>query len=419
MSVEESAIGRLEKADGMQLMVLGSLSASHFVNDMMQSLLVSVYPMLKGEFALDFGQLGLITLTFQITASLLQPLIGMYTDRHPQPFAASAGMGFTLSGLVTLAFAHRFAVVLLAAALIGTGSSVFHPETSRIARLASGGSHGLAQAIFQIGGNAGSAMGPLIAAFIILPLGRSRIGLIAPITVVALFLLFRVALWYRRQHAHAGAGRRRTDAQSADLPSRAVMRAMVILLILVFSKYVYLAGLDSFYTFYLMGKFQVTAQAAQCYLFAFLFASAVGTLLGGPIGDRLGRKTVIWASILGVAPFTLALPFADLPWTCALTCLIGFVISSAFSAIVVFAQELAPRRVGLVSGLFFGLAFGFGGLGAAFLGIVGDRYGIDTVYRLCAYLPLLGIVTAFLPSVGGNARRGPTGSRRATAVNKS
>jgi FSR family fosmidomycin resistance protein-like MFS transporter len=400
MSVIEGAIGRQQRTDAIQFKVLSALSASHLINDMMQSLLVSIYPLLKGEFALDFVQLGLITLTYQLTASLLQPLIGSYTDRHPKPFAASIGMGFTLTGLMLLAFAHRYETVLAASALIGTGSSVFHPETSRIARFASGGSHGLAQSIFQIGGNAGSAIGPLIAAFIILPYGRSSIGAVALITLVAMYLLFRVAVWYRHQHLSNGARQRRSEAQQHLLPPRLVMRAMVVLLILVFSKYFYLASISSYYTFYLMDKFHVAPQAAQLYLFVFLFASAAGTLLGGPIGDRVGRKAVIWVSILGVAPFTLALPFADLPWTCVLTFVIGFVISSAFSAIVVFAQELAPTRVGLVSGLFFGLAFGFGGLGAAVLGGLADRYSIETVYRLCAYLPLLGIVTVLLPNVG-------------------
>jgi FSR family fosmidomycin resistance protein-like MFS transporter len=366
----------------------------------MQSLLLSIYPLLKQEFTLGFGQLGLITLTYQLTASMLQPLIGLYTDRHPKPFAASVGMGFTMAGLVTLAFAHRYEAVLAAAALIGTGSSVFHPESSRLARFASGGSHGLAQSIFQIGGSFGSAVGPLIAAFIILPYGRSSIGLVALITLLAVFLMFRVALWYRHQHLTNAARRRRPEAQVARLPPRVVIAAMGVLLVLMFSKFFYLASLGSYYTFYLMDRFHVAPQTAQVYLFVFLFASAAGTLLGGPIGDRVGRKAVIWVSILGVAPFTLALPFANLPWTIALTFVIGLVISSAFSAIVVFAQELAPNRVGLVSGLFFGLAFGFGGLGAAILGGLADRYSIETVYRLCAYLPLLGIVTALLPDIG-------------------
>jgi len=379
--------------------VLGALSVSHLVNDTMQSLLVSVYPMLKGEFTLDFWQLGLITLSFDLSASLLQPLIGMYTDRHPKPLAASVGIGLSFLGLLTLAYAHRYETLLAAAALIGTGSSIFHPESSRMARSASGGSHGLAQSLFQIGGNAGSALGPLIAAFIILPYGRSSVGLIAPAALLAMFLMYRVGLRTLREHLSAAARKRRSEAALAPLPPRVVIRAMGILLLLVFSKYFYLASLSSFYIFYLMERFQVAPQAAQLYLFAFLAASAAGTLLGGPIGDRVGRKMVIWVSILGVAPFTLALPFADLPWTCALSLVIGFVISSAFSAIVVFAQELAPQRVGLVSGLFFGLAFGFGGLGAAVLGALADRYGIETVYRLCAYLPLLGIATVLLPTV--------------------
>jgi MFS transporter, FSR family, fosmidomycin resistance protein len=399
MSASAGAISEQESTDRIQFRVLGALSASHFVNDMMQSLLLSIYPLLKGEFTLSFAQLGLITLTYQLTASLLQPLVGLYTDRNAKPFAATIGMGFTMLGLVTLAFAHHYGTVLAAAALIGTGSSVFHPESSRIARLASGGSHGLAQSIFQIGGNAGSAIGPLIAAFIILPYGRTSIGLVALITLAAMFLMFRVALWYLRQHMASAARQRRTEAAHRQLPKRVVIGAMAVLLVLVFSKYFYLASLTSYYTFYLMDRFRLTTQAAQLYLFVFLFASAVGTFLGGPIGDRIGRKTVIWVSILGVAPFTLALPYVNLPWTCALTFIIGFVISSAFSAIVVFAQELAPKRVGLVSGLFFGLAFGFGGLGAAVLGGLADHYNIETVYRLCAYLPLLGIVTALLPDV--------------------
>lgn len=399
MSVVDSEIGQQERNDGIQLKVLAGLSAAHFVNDMMQSLLLSVYPLLKGEFALNFGQLGLITLTYQLTASLLQPLIGLYTDRHPKPFAASVGMGFTMSGLLLLAFAHRYESVLAAAALIGTGSSVFHPESARLARFASGGSHGLAQSIFQIGGTSGSAVGPLIAAFIILPYGQTSIALVALLTLIAMFLMFKVALWYRNQRSDNLAGRSRSDAERITVSKKVVIRAMAVLLLLVFSKYFYLASLSSYYTFYLMKRFGIAAQEAQLYLFVFLFAAAAGTLLGGPVGDRVGRKTVIWGSILGVAPFTLALPYANLPWTCALTMVIGFVISSAFSAIVVFAQELAPNRVGLVSGLFFGLAFGFGGLGAAVLGMIADGYGIETVYRLCAYLPLLGIVTVLLPDV--------------------
>jgi FSR family fosmidomycin resistance protein-like MFS transporter len=308
-------------------------------------------------------------------------------------------MSFTMVGLLTLAFAHRYEAVLVAAALIGTGSSVFHPESSRIARFASGGQHGLAQSIFQIGGNAGSAVGPLIAAFIILPHGRASIGWVALVTLIAMGLMFRVALWYRYQHSVVGAWRRAAIAAVTALPRRRIVGSMLILVLLVFSKYFYLASLSSYYTFFLMAKFHVAAQTAQVYLFVFLSAVAAGTLLGGPIGDRVGRKRVIWMSILGVAPFTLALPFADLTWTGVLTFVIGLIISSAFSAILVFAQELVPNRVGMVSGLFFGLAFGFGGIGAAILGGLADRFGIEYVYRWCAYLPLMGVVTAFLPNL--------------------
>jgi FSR family fosmidomycin resistance protein-like MFS transporter len=399
MESTEGAGIRPERSEGTQFAVLSALSVSHLVNDMMQSLLLSIYPLLKGEFTLSYVQLGLITLTYQFTASLLQPLIGLYTDRHPKPYAVSVGMGFTMLGLLILAFAHRYEAVLVAAAFIGTGSSVFHPESSRIARLASGGSHGLAQSIFQIGGNAGSAVGPLVAAFIVLPNGRSSIGWVALITLIAIGLMSRVAAWYQHQHVSASKRRRSSAAHGFSLPRRTIAWSLVILLILVFSKYFYLASLSSYYTFYLIAKFHLPAQVAQIYLFGFLFAAAVGTILGGPIGDRIGRKPVIWVSILGIAPFTLLLPFADLTWTCVLTLIIGLVIASAFSAIVVFAQELLPNRVGMVSGLFFGLAFGFGGIGAAVLGSLADKYGIETVYRLCAYLPLLGMVTAFLPNI--------------------
>jgi FSR family fosmidomycin resistance protein-like MFS transporter len=301
---------------------------------------------------------------------------------------------------LTLAFAHRYEVVLVAAALIGTGSSVFHPESSRLARYASGGQHGLAQSIFQIGGNTGSAVGPLIAAFIILPYGQASIAWVALVTLIAIGLMFRVAQWFRLQHAVVGARRRAAVAVSA-LSRRRVVASMGILVLLVFSKYFYLASLSSYYTFYLMAKFHVAAQTAQIYLFVFLFAVAAGTLLGGPIGDRVGRKRVIWVSILGVAPFTLVMPFADLAWTGVLTFAIGLIISSAFSAILVFAQELVPNRVGMVSGLFFGLAFGFGGIGAAILGGLTDRFGIEYVYRACAFLPLIGVVTALLPDLRG------------------
>lgn len=378
--------------------VLGALSFSHFLNDMMQSLIISIYPLLKGQFHLSFVQIGMITLTYQICASVLQPLVGMYTDKHPKPYSLSVGMGFTLIGTITLAFAPNYVSVLLAAALIGAGSSIFHPESSRIASLASGGRHGLAQSIFQVGGNAGSAMGPLLAALIIIPHGRNSMSWFALAAVLAIAVLARVGAWYKSQHLDRRGAKSRSAAVS-PVSARQVAWSIGILVVLLFSKYFYTASISSFYSFYLIEKFHVPVQSAQLYLFVFLAAMAIGTLFGGPIGDRLGRKRVIWVSILGVAPFTLMLPFADLTWTCILSFVIGLILSSAFSAIVVFAQELMPGKIGAVSGLFFGFAFGIGGIGAAVLGGVADRYGIEFVFRICAYLPLLGIVAAFLPNI--------------------
>ena len=365
---------------------------------MMQSLIISIYPLLKGQFHLSFVQIGMITLTYQICASVLQPLVGMYTDKHPKPYSLSVGMGFTLIGTITLAFAPNYVSVLLAAALIGAGSSIFHPESSRIARLASGGRHGLAQSIFQVGGNAGSAMGPLLAALIIIPHGRNSMSWFALAAVLAIAVLARVGAWYKSQHLDRRGAKSRSAAVS-PVSARQVAWSIGILVVLLFSKYFYTASISSFYSFYLIEKFHVPVQSAQLYLFVFLAAMAIGTLFGGPIGDRLGRKRVIWVSILGVAPFTLMLPFADLTWTCILSFVIGLILSSAFSAIVVFAQELMPGKIGAVSGLFFGFAFGIGGIGAAVLGGVADRYGIEFVFRICAYLPLLGMVAAFLPNI--------------------
>ena len=381
--------------------VLGAISFSHMLNDMMQSLIVSIYPLLKASFALDFVQIGLITLTYQVCASVLQPLIGGYTDRHPQAHALSAGMTCTLAGLITLAWAPTYPLVLVGAALIGTGSAIFHPESSRIARLASGGRHGLAQSIFQVGGATGSALGPLIAAWIILPQGQRSIAWFALASLAAIFVLWNVGGWYQRHHIVAVPARTRADA-GVRAPGKSVVRPVAILLVLIFSKYFYLASIGSYYTFYLISRFHVSVESAQIHLFVFLAASALGTLLGGPLGDRIGRKQVIWASILGVAPFTLALPYVDLAWTGALSFVIGFVLASAFAAIITFGQELMPGRVGMVAGLFFGFAFGVGGIGAAVLGVVADRHGVEFVYRLCAFLPLLGLVAAFLP----NSRRG-------------
>jgi FSR family fosmidomycin resistance protein-like MFS transporter len=390
--------------------VLGAISFSHFLNDMMQSLIVAIYPLLKGEFDLSFVQIGVITLTYQLCASVLQPVIGIYTDKHPKPYSLSVGMSFTLIGMVTLAFAPNYASVLAAAALIGAGSSIFHPESSRIARLASGGRHGLAQSIFQVGGNAGSAMGPLLAAWIIIPHGQASLAWFTLAALLAIAVLAKVGAWYKRQHLDRSGGSRSRAAVSSPVSARRVAWSIGILVALIFSKYFYIASITSYYSFYLIEKFHLSVQSAQIHLFVFLFALALGTLFGGPIGDRIGRKRVIWVSILGVAPFTLMLPFVDLRWTGILSFIIGLILSSAFSAIVVFAQELMPGKVGAVSGLFFGFAFGIGGIGAAVLGGLADQHGIEFVYRICAYLPLLGMVAAFLPDI--EHRAGAAGAPR-------
>ncbi len=379
--------------------ILGAISFSHFLNDMIQSLIVAIYPLLKSGFRLSFVQIGAITLTYQICASVLQPLIGAYTDKHPKPHSLSAGMGFTLIGLVTLALAPNYSSVLAAAAFVGVGSAIFHPESSRIARLASGGRHGLAQSIFQVGGSAGSALGPLLAAWIIMPNGQGSLAWFAPAAILAIAVLWNVSAWYKIRHLDgSGRSRPRTPASNPASPRR-VAWSLSILLVLIFSKYFYLASITSYYSFYLIEKFHLPVRSAQMYLFVFLFAVALGGLIGGPAGDRVGRKRVIWFSILGVAPFTMALPYVGLMWTGILSFLIGLILASAFSAILVFAQELVPGKVGAVSGLFFGFAFGMGGIGAAVLGGVADRHGIEFVYRLCAYLPLLGMTAALLPNV--------------------
>jgi FSR family fosmidomycin resistance protein-like MFS transporter len=377
--------------------ILAMLSICHLLNDMIQSLLPAIYPLLKDAFQLDFGQIGLITLTFQVTASLLQPLVGIYTDKKPMPYSLAIGMGFTLSGLLLLSHAPNFALLLLAAALIGSGSSVFHPESSRVARMASGGQHGLAQSLFQVGGNVGSAIGPLLAAFIVMPRGQTSVEWFAIAALIAIVLLTRIGGWYRAHipaHKKAHAATRMTM-----LPKRTIVVTMLILGLLIFSKYFYLASLSSYYTFFLMQKFGITAQSAQLHLFVFLGAVAAGTLAGGPIGDRIGRKYVIWGSILGVLPFTLLLPHANLAWTTILSVIIGLVLASAFSAIIVYAQELVPGRTGVIAGIFFGFAFGMGGLGAAVLGQLADHIGIEAVYGLCAFLPAIGLLAWFLPSI--------------------
>jgi len=366
---------------------------------MLQSLILAIYPVLKATFALSFTQIGLITLTYQITASLLQPVIGLYTDHHPKPYSLAMGMGCTLTGLMFLALAPSYEMVLIAAAMVGMGSSIFHPESSRVARMASGGRYGLAQSIFQVGGNAGTAMGPLLAAWIVIPRGRGSLAWFSVVPLLAAFVLLRVGGWYKRRLSQRKKRAKSTELVQGALPGRTVAGAMIVLLVLIFSKFFYLVSLSSYYTFYLMGKFQLSVQSAQIHLFIYLFAVALGTVIGGPIGDRIGRKRVIWASILGVAPFTLILPYASLAWNAPLTFIIGLILASAFSAILVFAQELMPGKVGMVSGLFFGLAFGMAGIGAAVLGKLADAYGIEYVYRLCSFLPLLGIFTAFLPDI--------------------
>ncbi|HAA03592.1 MAG TPA: MFS transporter [Syntrophobacteraceae bacterium] len=385
--------------------ILSAISLTHFLNDMIQSLIFAIYPLLKGNYALSFAQVGLITLAFQFTASVLQPAVGLYTDRYPKPYSLFCGMGITLTGLLLLSIAHTYEVILIAAALVGTGSSVLHPESSRVARMASGGRYGLAQSIFQVGGNTGSAMGPLLAAWIVIPRGQSSVAWFSLAALLAMIVLWQVGGWYKRKKSGTSLQSTHQPSRIAEkLPSRTVTGGLVVLLILIFSKFIYMASISSYFTFYLMTKFHVSVRSAQLHLFIFLFAVAAGTLLGGPVGDRIGRKRVIWASIAGVAPFTLLLPYVGLAWTGVLTFVIGLILASAFSAILVFAQELMPGKVGMVSGLFFGLAFGTAGIGAAVLGRVADSYGIEFVYRLCSFLPLLGFFTAFLPDLRSAAQ---------------
>lgn len=385
---------------GPAFAIIGAIAASHLLNDLMQSLIQAVYPILKENYALDFGQIGLITLAFMFTSSLLQPFVGAYTDKHPKPFSLALGMGFTLTGLVLLGFAHHYWVILVSAALVGTGSAIFHPEASRIARMASGGRFGMAQSTFQVGGNLGTAIGPVLAAAIIVPLGQPAISLFSVAAALAIAILIYIGRWYKprivpRKAAHA--------LHHADGPSPLRTKiALVVLMVLLFSKTFYMASIGSYYTFYLMNKFAVTTQAAQIYLFLFLGACTVGVFFGGPLGDRFGRKYVIWFSILGALPFTLALPHAGLLGSAILSMLVGFVMSSAVPAVIVYAQELMPHRLGMISGLFYGMAFGFGGIGAAVLGEVADLKGIDFVYQVCAFLPAIGLLAVFLPQVKRN-----------------
>jgi MFS transporter, FSR family, fosmidomycin resistance protein len=393
MSIERS--GR----EGTAVAVLAGISVSHLLNDTVQSLIPAIYPMLKSAFALSFAQVGLLTLTQQLTASVLQPIVGWYTDRRPMPYSLVVGMAFSLVGLLLLARAPTFAAILMAALLMGIGSAVFHPESSRVARMASGGRHGLAQSVFQVGGNIGSSFGPLLGAFLVLPRGQSSIGWCALLALLAMVVLWKIGGWHRAWRPHALAAARASVDPRGRVSPRRVAWSLAILAALIFSKYFYLASLNSYYTFYLIDKFHLSVRAAQIDLFIFLAAVAAGTILGGPIGDRIGRKLVIWGSILGVLPFTLLLPYANLFWTPILSVVIGLILASAFSAIVVYAQELVPGRVGLISGVFFGFAFGMGGLGAAVLGQMADVIGIEAVYRLCAFLPAIGLLAAFLPDV--------------------
>ncbi|MBI6908112.1 MFS transporter [Pseudomonas palleroniana] len=379
--------------------VLGACALAHLINDLIQAVLPSIYPMLKANYGLSFTQVGLITLTFQLTASLLQPWIGYHTDRHPKPWLLPAGMVCTLIGILMLAFVGSFPAILLAAGLVGVGSSTFHPETSRVARLASGGRYGLAQSTFQVGGNTGSAFGPLLAAAIIIPYGQTHIAWFGLFAVFAILVLYGLSRWYRN-HLNLFKLKQGTQA-THGLSKGRVTFALVVLALLVFSKYWYMTSLTSYFTFYLIEKFQLSVASSQMYLFLFLGAVAVGTFAGGPIGDKIGRKKVIWFSILGAAPFTLALPYVDLLWTAVLSVVIGFIIASAFSAIVVYAQELVPGNVGMIAGIFFGLMFGFSGIGAALLGLLADSHGIEYVYKLCSFLPLVGILTILLPSTKG------------------
>lgn len=401
-SVSQPSVGTVanDTAGKTVFPILFAISFCHLLNDMMQSVIPAAYPLIKDHFNLTFTEIGLITLTFQLTASLLQPFVGFYTDKHPLPMSLTAGMAFTFCGLLLCSIAGSFGFLLAGVALVGMGSSVFHPESSRVAHMASGGKKGLAQSIFQVGGNAGSSIGPLLAALVVMPFGMRGVSWVASAAVVGMIVLWRVGTWYGN-HLYLKQPRRTSSAdERRPLPARrTILGALFILFLLIFSKYFYLASMTSYFTFFLISKFGVTAQESQLYLFAFLAAVAVGTIIGGPLGDRFGRKYVIWFSILGVAPFTLALPYVGLLWTVVLAVITGVILASAFSAILVYATDLVPGKVGTIAGLFFGLAFGMGGLGSAILGSLADHTSIVFVFQVCAFLPLMGIVTGFLPNV--------------------
>lgn len=384
---------------GPVMAILLAVSFSHLLNDTIQAVIPAIYPLLKESFSLTFGQVGLITLTFQLTASIFQPLVGLYADHNPVPYSLAVGMGITLIGLIVLAVAGSFGWLLVAAGFVGLGSSIFHPEASRVARMASGGLHGFAQSLFQVGGNAGSSFGPLLAAAIVVPHGQKHVAWFTIAALAGIVVLTRVGGWYKTRLAAMPpkAIKREGQREAGSLPRRKVIQGIVVLMILIFSKYFYLACMSSYFTFYLIHKFGASIQTSQVFLFLFLFSVALGTIIGGPVGDRYGRKMVIWVSILGAAPFALLLPHASLVWVGVLSVPIGLILASAFSAILVYAQELMPGKVGLVAGLFFGFAFGMGGVGSAVLGELADRTSIEYVFYLCAFLPLLGLFTYFLP----------------------
>lgn len=393
------------KANGTVYSILFSLSAAHFLNDAMQTVIPAIYPMLKTDFHLSFTQIGLITLSYQLTASLLQPLVGYLTDKKPQPYSLAIGMCFTLSGLISLAFSKSFGAVLLSVALVGMGSSIFHPESSRIARYASGGRAGLAQSVFQVGGNTGTSIGPLLAAAIIVPLGQPYIATFSLLALTAIFILLRVGRWYKQQGA--------LQKKSVEVRMQNITRvsrqktvfALIVLMVLIFSKFFYLSSMQNYLTFYMIDHFNLSVQASQVHLFIFLFAVAAGTMIGGPLGDRYGRKTIIWVSILGIAPFTLLLPYVSLFWASVLSVIIGMILASAFPAIIVYGQELIPGKLGMVSGLFFGLAFGMGAVGSSVLGILADKTSIDFVFKVCSFLPLLGLFAGLLPDIEGHRQK--------------
>jgi FSR family fosmidomycin resistance protein-like MFS transporter len=401
----QDTVEHQDRAENTVFAILLAISFSHLLNDTIQSLIPAIYPVLKNSFHLNFTQIGLITLTFQCTASLFQPFVGLYTDHRPKPYSLAIGMGFTLIGLVLLSVAGSFPTILVSAALVGLGSSIFHPEASRLARMASGGKHGLAQSIFQVGGNAGSSAGPLLAALIIVPRGQPSIAWFSVVALIAIIILSIVGRWYGQNlyRIPTKSSAKRKPGQVL-LSKQKIVFSLAILIALIFSKFFYLVSLTNYFTFYLINKFHLGIQTAQIYLFLFLFAVAAGTIIGGPVGDRIGRKYVIWASILGVAPFTIALPYADLFWTGILVVIIGVILASAFSVIIVYAQELVPGKTGLIAGIFFGTAFGMAGIGSAALGRLADWTSIDFVYSVCSFLPLIGLLTAFLPNLDKRVR---------------